>query len=89
MHLYRPHLRQLIQEQALVAEAEAEKKRTSTSKVQDPRLPAVESPADAEARLRAQVMANREPSAPANLANEQESSGLNDPSASQLVREVY
>ena len=88
MHLYRPHLRQLIQEQALVAEAEAEKKRGSTSKAQDPKLPAVESPADAEARLRAQVMANREPSAPANLANEPESSGTNDPSASQVVREV-
>jgi hypothetical protein len=88
MHLYRPHLRQLIQEQALVAEAAAEKKRASTSKAQDVKLPAVESPADAEARLRAQMMANREPSAPANLANEPESSATNDPSASQVVCEV-
>jgi len=88
MHLYRPYLRQLIQEQALVAEAEAEKKRASTSKAQDTRLPAVESPADAEARLRAQMMANREPSAPANLTNEPESSGTIDPPASQVVREV-
>ena len=88
MHLYRPHLRQLIQERALVAEAEAEKKRATTSKVQDAKLPAIESPADAEARLRAQMVANREPSAPANLTNEPESSGTNDLSASQVVREV-
>lgn len=85
MHLYRPHLRQLIQEQALVAEAEAEKKRASTSKVQDVKVSAVESPADAEARLRAQMMANREPSAP---TNEPESLGANDTPASQVVREI-
>jgi len=88
MHLYRPYLRQLIQEQALVAEAEAEKKRTSTSKVQDVKPSIVESPADVEARLRAQMMANREPSAPSTLTNEPESSGINDTSASQVVREV-
>jgi hypothetical protein len=88
MHLYRPHLRQLIQEQALVAEAEAEKKRASTSRAQDAKPSAVESPADAEARLRARMVANRESSAPATLTNEPECSGTNDTSASQVVREV-
>jgi len=88
MHLYRPHLRQLIQEQALVAEAEAEKKRASTSRIQDAKLLAVESPADAEARLRAQMMANRETSAPGAATIEPESLGTKDMSASQVVREV-
>src|SRR5260370_40200045 len=87
MHLYRPHLRQLITEQALVAEAEAEKKRTSSTKPQDGKPSAVESPADAEARLRAQVIANRELSAPAApISSEAEST--NDTSAPQVVRTI-
>jgi hypothetical protein len=88
MHLYRPHLHQLIKEQALVAEAEAEKKRASTTKIQDTKPSTVESPADAEARLRAQMLANREPSAPTAPANESESLGTNVTSASQVVGEV-
>jgi THO complex subunit 2 len=89
MHLYRPHLRQLIKEQALVAEAEAEKKRVSTAKIQDVKPPTIESSADTEARLRAQMMANREPSAPAAPThNEPESQITADASASQVVREV-
>lgn len=88
MHLYRPHLRQLIQEQALVAEAEAERKRASTSKIQDAKPSTVESSADAEARLRAQMMANREPSAPVAPTIDLESLGTTDISASQTVRGV-